>query len=51
MDANFWHMSGYAAYVWGSFGVAALVFVWAALAPRRRRRELLDSIRGSAEDV
>ncbi|MES0873438.1 heme exporter protein CcmD [Sinimarinibacterium thermocellulolyticum] len=51
MDTHFWQMSGYAVYVWGSFGVAALVFAWAWLAPLRRRRALLDAIREAAEDA
>lgn len=51
MDTNFWQMSGYAAYVWGSFGVSAVVFAWAWLAPLQQRRRLLDAIRDGAEDA
>lgn len=38
---EFWQMGGYAFYVWSSFGVALLVFVWNWLAPVLRRKELL----------
>jgi heme exporter protein D len=41
LTAEFWQMGGYAFYVWSSFGVALLVFVWNGLAPLMRRRELL----------
>ena len=37
--AEFWHMGGYASYVWGSVGVCALLMlieVWQARAARRQ---------------
>ena len=37
--AEFWHMGGYAFYVWGSVGVCALLMlieVWQARAARRQ---------------
>lgn len=37
-----WAMGGYAWYVWGSFGFALVVFAWNALAPRWRRKQLMD---------
>ncbi len=41
---NFIHMGGYGLYVWGSYGVAALLMVWEPLmAARRRRRALRDA--------
>ncbi|QHS11367.1 heme exporter protein CcmD [Sinimarinibacterium sp. NLF-5-8] len=40
-------MSGYATYVWGSFGFSAVVFAWCVFAPRARRRQLLEDIRES----
>ncbi len=44
LDPAFWSMSGYAAYVWGSFGLTLVVYLWNWLAPRRRRREILESV-------
>ncbi|MDD3762608.1 MAG: heme exporter protein CcmD [Nevskiales bacterium] len=43
VDPAFWAMSGYATFVWTSFGLALAVFLWNWLAPRRRRREILDA--------
>jgi heme exporter protein D len=40
--ADFWHMGGYALYVWPAYGVAALglggltLWCWRSLAARRR---------------
>ncbi len=42
--SEFLHMGGYAAYVWGSFGVAAAVFVWNLLAPHLRHGNLLKEL-------
>ncbi|HEX9626826.1 MAG TPA: heme exporter protein CcmD [Acidiferrobacterales bacterium] len=45
---EFFHMGGYAVYVWGSYGIAALVLVanvWAAL---RRRRRVMTRLRDYA---
>lgn len=39
--ADFFSMGGYAFYVWGSYGVAALVFAGEVILLRRRRRTLL----------
>jgi heme exporter protein D len=36
----FWAMGGYARYVWGSFGMCALVFAAELWALRARRRSL-----------
>jgi len=38
---DFLAMGGYAAYVWGSFGVTALLVLVEILLLRRRRRTLL----------
>lgn len=38
---DFLAMGGYALYVWGSYGVAALALVAEVLIVRRRRRTLL----------
>ena len=37
-------MGGYALYVWGSFGIAAAIYLWNLIAPRLRRRAILDSL-------
>ncbi len=42
--SEFLHMGGYAAYVWGSFGVAVAVFAWNLLAPHLRRGNLLKEL-------
>lgn len=47
METGFWHMSGYAVYVWGSFGFTAVVFLWSWLAPRLRRRRIIEAINES----
>ncbi|MFT4047151.1 MAG: heme exporter protein CcmD [Solimonas sp.] len=44
MSPEFWRMGGYAVYVWGSFGVAAVIYLWNVVAPRRRRHELLETL-------
>jgi heme exporter protein CcmD len=50
MDASFWQMSGYASFVWSSFGVSAVVFAWNWMAPRLHRQRLLEAIRDSGEE-
>ena len=42
---EFIHMGGYGAYVWSAYGLTALVLLWNALIPLRRRREVLDRLR------
>ena len=44
MNENFWDMGGYAIFVWGSFGAAAAVYAWNLMAPRLRRREILQQL-------
>jgi len=44
MSAEFWSMGGYAPYVWGSFGAAAVIYLWNLIAPRLRRRAILESL-------
>lgn len=39
--AEFFHMGGYAVYVWSSYGLAALVLAINLILPFRRRRALL----------
>jgi heme exporter protein D len=47
--SEFFNMGGYGLYVWGSYGMAALVLVFNVLAARRReksvRRELEETTR------
>ena len=38
--AEFFHMGGYALYVWGSFGVTALLMVAEPLLLKKRRRDI-----------
>ena len=42
-------MGEYGVYVWGSFGVALAIHLWNLVAPRRRRRELIDALRDGDE--
>jgi heme exporter protein D len=47
--SEFFNMGGYGLYVWGSYGMAALVLAFNVLAARRReqnvRRELEETMR------
>lgn len=43
--SEFFAMGGYAFYVWGSFGLTAVVMVVEPLLIRRKRTELLDQFR------
>jgi heme exporter protein D len=40
----FFHMGGYAFYVWGSFGITALVVVAEIWQLRAKRREILRNL-------
>jgi heme exporter protein D len=40
MSSNFWQMGGYAPYVWGSYGLAVVVFAWNVIAVRIGRRSV-----------
>jgi heme exporter protein D len=42
--AEFFHMGGYAFYVWGSFGVTLLLMVVEPILLRGRRRAILKRI-------
>jgi heme exporter protein D len=42
--AEFFHMGGYGLYVWGSFGVSALLMVLEPLMLRNRRKATLRRI-------
>jgi len=43
--AEFFAMGGYALYVWGSFGVCALVLIAEPILVRRRQSDILKSLR------
>ena len=43
--SEFFAMGGYAFYVWGSFGLTAVIMVAEPLLIRRQRRELIDNLR------
>lgn len=51
--AQFFAMGGYALYVWGSFGVAALALLIEPLLLKRRRNQVLKSLKRelSAKEV
>ncbi|MCP4993569.1 MAG: heme exporter protein CcmD [Gammaproteobacteria bacterium] len=42
--AEFFNMGGYALYVWGSFGVTALLMIIEPILVRNRRRAVLKRI-------
>ena len=44
MSSSFLSMGGYAAYVWGSFGVFALVLIWNIATPALRRRSVIQQL-------
>jgi len=48
--SEFFAMGGYGFYVWGSFGVTAVVVVLELLGVRARRRRALDEARLAAPD-
>jgi heme exporter protein D len=45
--SEFWHMGGYALYVWGSYAVTAGLIAAEIVMLRLRRRAALDRIAGS----
>ena len=44
---DFWHMGGYAFFVWTSYGLATVVLLVNALLPLLRRRRLQREIAGA----
>jgi heme exporter protein D len=38
--SEFMQMRGYGLYVWGSFGVTAMIMAWEVLQLRRKKQEL-----------
>ena len=45
---EFFHMGGYAFYVWTSYGIALVVLLANIIAPLRQRRKMLDGIARAA---
>jgi heme exporter protein D len=45
---EFFHMGGYAFYVWTSYAIALLVLLVNVILPLRQRRKLLDNIARAA---
>lgn len=43
--SEFFHMGGYALYVWGSYGVTALLLGWEVAAVWRKRSATLRTLR------
>ena len=49
MNLNeFFHMGGYAFYVWTSYGIALVVLLLNVFGPLRQRRKLLNDIERAA---
>ncbi len=46
--SEFFAMGGYGLYVWGSFGLTAVVVVGEVLLLRARRKAILQELRGCA---
>ncbi len=46
---DFFHMGGYAVYVWSSYGIALLVLLANVIAPVRARRKLLSQLARSKQ--
>jgi heme exporter protein D len=43
--AEFFAMGGYGLYVWGSFGVCALIMVMEPILARKRQKDILRTLR------
>jgi heme exporter protein D len=43
--AEFFAMGGYALYVWGSFGVCAIIMVMEPILAKRRQKDILRTLR------
>jgi len=46
--SEFWAMGGYGLYVWGSFGVTALVMVMEVIQAKQRHKHTRESLRKQA---
>ncbi len=47
--ADFFHMGGYAFYVWGSFGLTAVIVAVEIWQVRAKRREILRNLSSDSE--
>jgi heme exporter protein D len=47
---DFWHMGGYALYVWGSFGLTVAIVVAEVALVRARRQRVLQDLRESMDN-
>ncbi len=48
--SNFIHMGGYAGYVWTSYGIALVIFVWSVVSPIIQKRQLIKRIKSIVQD-
>jgi heme exporter protein D len=48
--SEFFYMGGYALYVWGAFGITALVLIIEVMSVRSRRRRALEEARLATPD-
>ena len=48
---EFFHMGGYAFYVWTSYGLAMIVLLLNVILPMRQRKKLLNDIARTARRV
>jgi heme exporter protein D len=46
--SDFWHMGGYALYVWGSLGVCAVALAWEQVLLKKRTQAIVRSLRRRA---
>jgi len=47
---QFFHMGGYAAYVWSSYAIALIAFIWSIVSPLREKNKLAKRIQGIIEN-
>lgn len=43
--SEFFHMGGYAVYVWSSYGISAVVLAWVFLSPIFSRKNIIKELR------
>ncbi len=43
--SEFFHMGGYAVYVWSSYGLSAVVLAWVFLSPIFNRKHIIKELR------
>ncbi len=43
--SEFFHMGGYAVYVWSSYGLSAVVLTWVFLSPIFSRKNIIKELR------